>query len=162
MAVLVTVQDGLSSRLTPFRFYVLALATWILYGAALAIYRLYFSPISHIPGPKLAAMTQYYESYYDLIAGGGGNFTRQIKKLHDEYGTVHQSPHCQNRFNIFQVQSSVLTPSRFISMIQSIMKPSMLHQHHIASQSFSRIDSTYLRQRFRQQTTLCTSRAEQR
>lgn len=77
------------------------MAARILYGAALAIYHLYISPISHIPGPKLAALTQYYESYYDLIAGGGGNFTRQIKKLHDEYGTVHPSPHERDGFNIF-------------------------------------------------------------
>ena len=89
MALLITIQDGVPSSLTLLRSCILALAAWILYGAALVIYRLYFSPISYIPGPKLAALTQYYESYYDLIAGGGGNFTRQIKKLHDEYGTVH-------------------------------------------------------------------------
>lgn len=89
MALLIPIQDGLSSSSTLLRFCALALAAWILYGAALAICRLYFSPISHIPGPKLAAMTQYYESYYDLIVGGGGNFTRQIKKMHDEYGTIH-------------------------------------------------------------------------
>jgi hypothetical protein len=27
------------------------------YTAALAVYRIYFHPISHIPGPKLAALT---------------------------------------------------------------------------------------------------------
>lgn len=101
MALLIPIQDGLSSSSTLLRFCALALVSWILYGAALAIFRLYFSPISHIPGPKLAAMTQYYESYYDLIVGGGGNFTRQIKKIHDKYGTVHQSRRRPTRFNIF-------------------------------------------------------------
>ena len=88
MALLISIQDGLPSSSTLLRFGAVALVAWMLYGAALAIYRLYFSPISHFPGPKLAALTQYYESYYDLIVGGGGNFTRQIKKMHDEYGTV--------------------------------------------------------------------------
>ena len=64
----------------------LAVGAFILSGGALAIYRLYFSPLAVIPGPKLAALTQYYEAYYDLISGGGGNFTHQIKKMHDLYG----------------------------------------------------------------------------
>ena len=133
MALLLPIQDDLSSSSTLLRFCLLALAAWILYGAILAIYRLYFSPIAHFPGPKLAAITQYYESYYDLIAGGGGNFTRQIKKLHDDYGIAHRCPRRPNPFNIFQVPSSALTPSRSISMIQSILKPSMLRLHHTAS-----------------------------
>ena len=64
----------------------LAVGASILSGGALAISRLYFSPLAAIPGPKLAALTQYYEAYYDLISGGGGNFTRRIKKMHDVYG----------------------------------------------------------------------------
>ena len=28
-----------------------------------AIYRLYYSPISHIPGPKIAALTFWYVQY---------------------------------------------------------------------------------------------------
>ena len=39
---------------------------YIVYLSSLSIYRIYFSRISHIPGPRLAAITYYYQSYYDL------------------------------------------------------------------------------------------------
>lgn len=59
---------------------------FIVYGVALAIYRLFFHPLSKIPGPWLAAATQWYETYYELVPNGGGMFTKSIKKMHDQYG----------------------------------------------------------------------------
>jgi len=50
----------------------------------LTVYRLYFSPIAHFPGPKLAALTQWYEIYYDIYLNG--QFTLHVKDLHDIYG----------------------------------------------------------------------------
>lgn len=47
-------------------------------------YRVYFHPLSKIPGPKLAAATHLYEFYYDIICGG--RFLFQIEKLHKKYG----------------------------------------------------------------------------
>jgi len=48
------------------------------------IYRLYLSPISKFPGPKLAALTLWYEFYYDVIKTG--TYMAEIKKMHDKYG----------------------------------------------------------------------------
>lgn len=56
------------------------------YYVSLVVYRLYVSPLRKFPGPKLAAATQWYETYYEMIYNGGGMFTKQIKKLHEEYG----------------------------------------------------------------------------
>lgn len=56
----------------------------IIYFLTVAIYRLYFHPLSHIPGPKLAALTRWYEAYYDVYQNG--QYTFKIKELHKEYG----------------------------------------------------------------------------
>lgn len=72
---------------------ILLLATLTaVYLFAQGIYRIYFSPLSHIPGPKLAAATILYEFYYDVILGG--QYTFKIIKLHKTYGPIIRiSPH---------------------------------------------------------------------
>jgi hypothetical protein len=54
------------------------------YGVLLAVYRLFFSPISQFPGPRLAAATGWHEFYYDVIQGGVYPF--QIVEMHKQYG----------------------------------------------------------------------------
>ncbi|OAQ97404.1 hypothetical protein LLEC1_02670 [Akanthomyces lecanii] len=61
-------------------------ACWVVYAACLGVYRLWYSPIAHLPGPKLAALTQYYEFYYDIILGG--QYTFRIVEMHKQYGPV--------------------------------------------------------------------------
>lgn len=46
--------------------------------------RLFLSPLRGIPGPKLAALTSWYEFYFDAIQQG--KFVSKIKKLHSQYG----------------------------------------------------------------------------
>lgn len=58
----------------------------VVYGFSLAIYRLLFSPIARFPGPKLAALTNLYEFYYDFI--GNGKYIFQIEKMHEKYGQL--------------------------------------------------------------------------
>ncbi|KAF8857866.1 cytochrome P450, variant [Acephala macrosclerotiorum] len=59
---------------------------WICYLAGLALYRLYISPLAKFPGPKLAALSQWYEFYYDVVLGG--KFIFQIQELHKQYGPI--------------------------------------------------------------------------
>ncbi|KAL6410305.1 hypothetical protein AUP68_06722 [Ilyonectria robusta] len=59
---------------------------WVLYVVQLVITRLWLSPLAHIPGPKLAALTQYYEFYYDIVLGG--QYTFKILDMHERYGPI--------------------------------------------------------------------------
>lgn len=53
-------------------------------------YDLYLHPLARIPGPKLAAITYLYQTYYSLLIGGS-RFYVKIGKLHDQYGRkVHR------------------------------------------------------------------------
>jgi hypothetical protein len=54
---------------------------WLL---GLAAHRLWFSPLAHIPGPRLAAVTGLFEFYYDCILGG--RYIFEIEKMHQQYG----------------------------------------------------------------------------
>ncbi|TVY14448.1 Cyrochrome P450 monooxygenase [Lachnellula arida] len=51
-----------------------------------AIYRLYFCPIAQFPGPKLAALTLWYEFYYDVWLGG--QYVFKMHELHELYGPI--------------------------------------------------------------------------
>ena len=62
------------------------LGGFLAYGVCLVIHRLYLSPIAHIPGPKVAAVTQWYEIYFDVVKGG--QFVFEIEKWHDRYGPI--------------------------------------------------------------------------
>jgi hypothetical protein len=63
---------------------VLIAASVVFYGVSLVVYRLYLHPLAKFPGPKLAAVTSFYEGYYEIVLKG--QYSRQISKLHDVYG----------------------------------------------------------------------------
>ena len=62
-------------------FVIFSLILRLTYGG---LWRLYWSPIAHIPGPKLAALTRLYELYYEIYQGG--QYTFKIGELHNKYG----------------------------------------------------------------------------
>ncbi|VUC27941.1 unnamed protein product [Clonostachys rosea] len=60
--------------------------TWVVYLILLGIHRLYFHPLSKFPGPRLAAATQWYETFYDVFRKG--QFTFEIQRMHQKYGPI--------------------------------------------------------------------------
>ena len=58
----------------------------VFYSLYIFINRVYLSPISHVPGPKLAIWSFWYEFYYDVVLKG--RYTFQLLKLHETYGPI--------------------------------------------------------------------------
>ena len=70
---------------SPTGFSILFLSS-VLYVCGLYIYRMFFDSLSHIPGPKLAAATLWYEFYYDVVKQG--QYTWEIGRMHEKYGPI--------------------------------------------------------------------------
>ncbi|KAK8092396.1 uncharacterized protein PG998_014881 [Apiospora kogelbergensis] len=51
-----------------------------------SVYGLYFHPLSHIPGPRLAAISHVSEFYHDVIRNG--MYLWEVEKMHETYGPV--------------------------------------------------------------------------
>ncbi|KAL7803486.1 cytochrome P450 [Trichoderma aethiopicum] len=76
------IEVGISS----YQIVSLVAVALLVYGLCLGIYRLRFSPLSTIPGPKLAALTYWYESYYEIWQGG--QYFRVVDQMHKQYGPI--------------------------------------------------------------------------
>ncbi|KAF2670084.1 cytochrome P450 [Microthyrium microscopicum] len=59
---------------------------YLVYILGLYAYRFFFHPLSKFPGPKLAALSHWYEFYYDVLQHG--QFTEHIQELHKLYGPI--------------------------------------------------------------------------
>ncbi len=60
--------------------------SYVLY---LAVYRLLFHPLKSFPGPRLAALTGWYQTYYEVFCDG--LFVQKLEELHKIYGTSPQA-----------------------------------------------------------------------
>jgi len=62
-----------------------------IYFVVRCIYNLYFHPLRKIPGPRIAAMTSFYDFWYDVVKGG--TYLWEIRRMHEIYGKMAVLPH---------------------------------------------------------------------
>jgi len=79
-------QWRLSVGLSPTMYYLIFLYFSFSSLPVLALYRLFFHPLHKYPGPSLAALTNWYEAYYNIVKGGG--LVAEIERLHKLHGPV--------------------------------------------------------------------------
>nr|UWK21988.1 cytochrome P450 [Trichoderma margaretense] len=89
-------QDQLESLLArdaqPKLFVVLIAVLTIITTLTKWLYNLHLHPQRKIPGPRLAAMTGFYEFWFNVVMDG--QYTAEIKRMHEVYGPVVRiSPH---------------------------------------------------------------------
>jgi hypothetical protein len=56
----------------------------VAFAVLLSLWRIYLHPLRNIPGPKLAACTDYYRIYFDTFRDG---MVKTIPELHQHYST---------------------------------------------------------------------------
>ena len=99
-----------------------------------AIRRLYFHPLAHIPGPKLAALTWWYEFYFDVVQQG--RYVFQIMELHKQYGRCSPRGHPKDSIASLTAMCSGpiirITPDEIhvgdVGFLDTVYAPSMSHR----------------------------------
>ncbi|KAL8738593.1 MAG: hypothetical protein Q9181_000644 [Wetmoreana brouardii] len=66
-----------------------AITILFVYYILRSIYRITLHPLAKFPGPKLPAITRWYEAYYEVFVDGiGGKFGEKIEEWHQKYGPI--------------------------------------------------------------------------
>jgi cytochrome P450 len=85
-----SINFGIVSSWLLLAFYVVLVR--LVYFAVVAIYRIYFGPLSKFPGSKLAVATYWHETFYDVFKGH--QYIWKIREMHNQYGPIiRTNPH---------------------------------------------------------------------
>lgn len=72
-----------SDSLSPF----ILIGAGVVFIASTVIYRLYLHDLQDFPGPRLAACTSLYKTYYEVLKGG--ELLQHLLELHEKYGMYY-------------------------------------------------------------------------
>lgn len=112
-------MDGIAVISSPSSLFVTCVLLFSSLVASLFLYRLFFHPLARFPGPKLAAITGWYEAYYDILLGG--KYLFKIDQLHQVYGRIHGIPRSwafKGKGNRYQGPLCASVQARSMLMIQ--------------------------------------------
>ena len=84
---------------------------------ALAVYRVFLYPLSHVPGPMLAAVISLYEFYYDGCLRG--KYYWKVFELHQQYGKTLAVSRSHLAWLILQVPLCEFHQTRCVSATQT-------------------------------------------
>ncbi|KAF9019730.1 cytochrome P450 [Hymenopellis radicata] len=73
--------------------------------AYLLVYRLYLHPLKSFPGPRFAAVTDYYQAYFEVWKNG--MFVQHLEELHEFYGPVVRIRPNELHFNTAEAFSAI-------------------------------------------------------
>lgn len=76
----------------------LVTVTYVTIQTYTAVVNLYFHPLSHIPGPKLAAVTAYRKAYIECVVQKSWHL--ELEDLHGRYGPVVRVGPNEVRFRV--------------------------------------------------------------
>ncbi|KAI1424146.1 cytochrome P450 [Xylaria sp. FL1777] len=79
------IMKGQGYRLI-FQAIALSVIAYFIWSVCMGVYRVTFHPLARIPGSKIAAMSYWYEVYYEVVLGG--QYFKRIKDMHREFGPV--------------------------------------------------------------------------
>ncbi|TVY83824.1 Cytochrome P450 monooxygenase sdnE [Lachnellula suecica] len=74
------------SFITPLNLFLTLAGAQLLHILYVLVFRSLLSPLARIPGPRLAALTGWYECYYDVFYPG--QYVFKIKQLHQQFGPI--------------------------------------------------------------------------